>query len=51
MKRNSGTLEINIMNGGKADAYEGEYQCTAKNDRGTAVSNVIFIRQSSKLLI
>lgn len=46
MKRNSGTLEINIMNGGKADAYEGEYQCTAKNDRGTAVSNVIFIRQS-----
>ncbi|XP_075713177.1 neuronal cell adhesion molecule isoform X2 [Rhinoderma darwinii] len=46
MKPNSGTLEINIMNGGKAEAYEGEYQCTAKNDRGTAVSNVIFIRQS-----
>ncbi|KAG8577637.1 hypothetical protein GDO81_010244 [Engystomops pustulosus] len=46
MKPNSGTLEINIMNGGKAETYEGEYQCTAKNDRGTAVSNVIFIRQS-----
>ncbi|XP_056429915.1 neuronal cell adhesion molecule isoform X12 [Hyla sarda] len=46
MKPNSGTLEINIMNGGKAEAYEGEYQCTAKNDRGTAVSNVIVIRQS-----
>ncbi|XP_044136280.1 neuronal cell adhesion molecule isoform X5 [Bufo gargarizans] len=45
-KANSGTLEINIMNGGKADAYEGEYQCTAKNDRGTAVSNVILVRQS-----
>ncbi|XP_066447858.1 neuronal cell adhesion molecule isoform X8 [Eleutherodactylus coqui] len=46
MKLNSGTLEINIMNGGKAESYEGEYQCTAKNDRGTAVSNVIVIRQS-----
>ncbi|XP_040266796.1 neuronal cell adhesion molecule isoform X7 [Bufo bufo] len=45
-KANSGTLEINIMNGGKAEAYEGEYQCTAKNDRGTAVSNVILVRQS-----
>ncbi|XP_077121218.1 neuronal cell adhesion molecule isoform X18 [Ranitomeya variabilis] len=46
MKPNSGTIEINIMNGGKAEAYEGEYQCTAKNDRGTAVSNVIIVRQS-----
>ncbi|KAG9490211.1 hypothetical protein GDO78_005869 [Eleutherodactylus coqui] len=49
MKLNSGTLEINIMNGGKAESYEGEYQCTAKNDRGTAVSNVIVIRQSKKI--
>ncbi|KAM3924199.1 neuronal cell adhesion molecule isoform 5-T5 [Leptodactylus fuscus] len=47
VKPNSGTLEINIMNGGKAETYEGEYQCTAKNDRGTAVSNVIVIRQSN----
>ncbi|XP_077121215.1 neuronal cell adhesion molecule isoform X16 [Ranitomeya variabilis] len=47
MKPNSGTIEINIMNGGKAEAYEGEYQCTAKNDRGTAVSNVIIVRQSN----
>ncbi|XP_063783378.1 neuronal cell adhesion molecule isoform X9 [Pseudophryne corroboree] len=46
MKLNSGTLEINIMNGGKAEAYEGEYQCSAKNDRGTAVSNNIVVRQS-----
>nr|DBA31195.1 TPA: hypothetical protein GDO54_007083 [Pyxicephalus adspersus] len=46
MKPNSGTLEINIINGGKTEAYEGEYQCTAKNDRGTAVSNIIVVRQS-----
>ncbi|KAM5170645.1 neuronal cell adhesion molecule isoform 2-T2 [Mantella aurantiaca] len=46
MKPNSGTLEINILNGGKAETYEGEYQCTAKNDRGTAVSNNIVVRQS-----
>ncbi|XP_073508101.1 neuronal cell adhesion molecule isoform X11 [Phyllobates terribilis] len=46
MKPNSGTIEINIMNGGTAEAYEGGYQCTAKNDRGTAVSNVIIVRQS-----
>ncbi|XP_040199792.1 neuronal cell adhesion molecule isoform X25 [Rana temporaria] len=46
MKPNSGTLEINILNGGKAESYEGEYQCTAKNDRGTAVSNNIIVRQS-----
>ncbi|MEE6480858.1 hypothetical protein FKM82_012688 [Ascaphus truei] len=46
MKLNSGTLVINIMNGGRAEAYEGEYQCTAINERGTAVSNNIVIRQS-----
>ncbi|XP_075456177.1 neuronal cell adhesion molecule isoform X18 [Ascaphus truei] len=47
MKLNSGTLVINIMNGGRAEAYEGEYQCTAINERGTAVSNNIVIRQSN----
>ncbi|XP_069084981.1 neuronal cell adhesion molecule-like isoform X19 [Pleurodeles waltl] len=46
MKPNSGTLVINIINGGKAEAYEGEYQCIARNERGTAVSNNIVIRQS-----
>ncbi|XP_077328293.1 neuronal cell adhesion molecule isoform X15 [Lithobates pipiens] len=51
MKPNSGTLEINILNGGKAESYEGEYQCTAKNDRGTAVSNNIVVRQSNILII
>ncbi|KAM5170644.1 neuronal cell adhesion molecule isoform 1-T1 [Mantella aurantiaca] len=51
MKPNSGTLEINILNGGKAETYEGEYQCTAKNDRGTAVSNNIVVRQSNIFII
>ncbi|XP_054034303.1 neuronal cell adhesion molecule isoform X11 [Dryobates pubescens] len=46
MKPNSGTLVINIMNGGKAEAYEGVYQCTARNERGAAVSNNIVIRPS-----
>ncbi|XP_059508284.1 neuronal cell adhesion molecule a isoform X10 [Stegostoma tigrinum] len=46
MKPNSGTLHINIVGGGKAETYEGEYQCTAMNDRGTALSNKIVIRQS-----
>ncbi|XP_068132648.1 neuronal cell adhesion molecule isoform X22 [Hyperolius riggenbachi] len=46
MKPNSGTLEINILNGGRAESYEGEYQCSAKNDYGTAVSNNIIVRQS-----
>ncbi|XP_063302983.1 neuronal cell adhesion molecule isoform X21 [Pelobates fuscus] len=46
MKPKSGTLEINIMNGGRAEAYEGEYQCMASNERGIAISNNIVIRQS-----
>lgn len=36
------------MNGGKAEAYEGVYQCTARNERGAAISNNIVIRPSSK---
>ena len=47
MKPSSGTLVIDIS-GEKAEAYEGIYQCTARNEHGTAVSNNIFIRQSSK---
>ncbi|KAM6288266.1 neuronal cell adhesion molecule isoform 14-T14 [Spheniscus humboldti] len=46
MKPDSGTLVINIMNGGKAEAYEGVYQCTARNERGAAISNNIVIRPS-----
>uniref|UniRef100_A0A8C3IU10 Neuronal cell adhesion molecule n=1 Tax=Chrysemys picta bellii TaxID=8478 RepID=A0A8C3IU10_CHRPI len=48
VKPNSGTLVINIMNGGKTEAYEGVYQCTARNERGAAISNNIVIRPSSK---
>lgn len=48
MKPGSGTLVIDIS-GEKAEAYEGTYQCTAHNDHGTAVSNNIVIRQSSKM--
>lgn len=47
MKPGSGTLVIDIS-GEKAEAYEGTYQCTAHNEHGTAVSNSIVIRQSSK---
>ncbi|XP_069707682.1 neuronal cell adhesion molecule isoform X16 [Phaenicophaeus curvirostris] len=46
MKPNSGTLVVNIMNGGRAEAYEGVYQCTARNERGAAISNNIVIRPS-----
>ncbi|XP_015709995.1 neuronal cell adhesion molecule isoform X30 [Coturnix japonica] len=46
MKPNSGTLVVNIMNGVKAEAYEGVYQCTARNERGAAISNNIVIRPS-----
>lgn len=47
MKPGSGTLVIDIS-GEKAEAYEGTYQCTAHNEHGTALSNNIVIRQSSK---
>ncbi|XP_012576341.1 PREDICTED: neuronal cell adhesion molecule isoform X11 [Condylura cristata] len=46
MKTGSGTLIINIMSEGKAEAYEGVYQCTARNGRGAAISNNIIVRPS-----
>ncbi|XP_013366016.1 PREDICTED: neuronal cell adhesion molecule isoform X23 [Chinchilla lanigera] len=46
MKPGSGTLVINIMSEGKAETYEGIYQCTARNERGAAISNNIVIRPS-----
>ncbi|XP_070611638.1 neuronal cell adhesion molecule isoform X5 [Erythrolamprus reginae] len=49
MKPHSGTLLINIINeknGGKAELYEGVYQCTARNVLGAAISNNIIIRAS-----
>lgn len=48
MKPGSGTLVINIMSDGKAETYEGIYQCTARNERGAAISNNIVVRPSSK---
>nr|XP_008520638.1 PREDICTED: neuronal cell adhesion molecule isoform X5 [Equus przewalskii] len=46
MKPGSGTLTINIMSEGKAETYEGVYQCTARNERGAAISNNIVVRPS-----
>ncbi|XP_064174841.1 neuronal cell adhesion molecule a isoform X9 [Anguilla rostrata] len=45
MKPSSGTLVIDIGRE-EAEAYEGVYQCTARNEHGTAISNNIVIRQS-----
>ncbi|XP_048011137.1 neuronal cell adhesion molecule a isoform X11 [Megalobrama amblycephala] len=45
MKPNSGTLVIDIS-GEKAEAYEGVYQCIARNEHGSALSSNIVIRQS-----
>ncbi|KFO19265.1 Neuronal cell adhesion molecule [Fukomys damarensis] len=47
MRPGSGTLVINIMSEGKAETYEGIYQCTARNERGAAISNNIVIRPST----
>ncbi|XP_035377585.1 neuronal cell adhesion molecule a isoform X20 [Electrophorus electricus] len=49
MNPNSGTLVIDTS-GEKAEVYEGVYQCTARNQHGTAVSNNIVIRQSKSPL-
>ncbi|XP_035300156.1 neuronal cell adhesion molecule [Cricetulus griseus] len=46
MKPGSGTLIINIMGEGRAETYEGVYQCTARNERGAAISNNIVVRPS-----
>lgn len=47
MRSNSGTLVVDISRV-KAEQYECVYQCTARNKHGTAVSNNIVVRQSSK---
>ncbi|XP_046715112.1 neuronal cell adhesion molecule a isoform X16 [Silurus meridionalis] len=51
MKPHSGTLVIDISGGERAEDYEGVYQCTARNEHGTALSNNIIIRQSLMLTI
>ncbi|XP_056130967.1 neurofascin homolog (chicken) a [Lampris incognitus] len=46
MRKRSGTLEIGFRNGGRPEDYEGEYQCFASNEFGTALSNKILLRVS-----
>ncbi|XP_009298414.1 neuronal cell adhesion molecule a isoform X29 [Danio rerio] len=45
MMPGTGNLVIDIS-GEKAEVYEGVYQCIARNEHGSAVSNNIVIRQS-----
>ncbi|XP_077059522.1 neurofascin homolog (chicken) a isoform X7 [Siphateles boraxobius] len=48
MRIRSGTLEF--RSSGKPEDYEGEYQCFASNDFGTAISNKILLRVSKSPL-
>ncbi|KAG5835437.1 hypothetical protein ANANG_G00244000 [Anguilla anguilla] len=50
VRRRSGTLEIGFRSGGRPEDYEGEYQCFANNDFGTALSNKILLRVSKSPL-
>ncbi|XP_028853436.1 neurofascin homolog (chicken) a isoform X11 [Denticeps clupeoides] len=50
MRKRSGTLEIGFRSGGRPEEYEGEYQCFASNDFGTAISNKILLRVSKSPL-
>ncbi|XP_031438218.1 neuronal cell adhesion molecule a isoform X10 [Clupea harengus] len=46
MQPSSGSLVIDISDGDKGEAYEGVFQCTARNEHGTAVSSNVVVRQS-----
>ncbi|KAL8179024.1 UNVERIFIED_CONTAM: hypothetical protein K2H54_058725 [Gekko kuhli] len=50
MRRKSGTLSIDFRSGGRPEDYEGEYQCFARNDFGTAISNKIVLQVSKSPL-
>uniref|UniRef100_A0A4W5QUE6 Neurofascin homolog (chicken) a n=1 Tax=Hucho hucho TaxID=62062 RepID=A0A4W5QUE6_9TELE len=50
MRKRSGTLEIGFRSGGRPEDYEGEYQCFASNDFGTALTNKILLRVSKSPL-
>ncbi|XP_066526719.1 neurofascin homolog (chicken) a isoform X9 [Hoplias malabaricus] len=50
MRKRSGTLDISFRSGGKPEEFEGEYQCFALNDFGTAISNKILLRVSKSPL-
>ncbi|XP_077337404.1 neurofascin isoform X17 [Lithobates pipiens] len=45
-RRRAGTLVIDIYGGGRPEDYEGEYQCFARNQHGTALSNKILLQVS-----
>nr|XP_028590128.1 neurofascin isoform X27 [Podarcis muralis] len=46
----SGTLDVDFRSGGRPEDYEGEFQCFARNDLGTAISNKIFLQVSKSPL-
>ncbi|XP_014340104.1 neurofascin homolog (chicken) a isoform X4 [Latimeria chalumnae] len=50
MIRRSGTLVIDFRRGGRPEDYEGEYQCSARNDYGTAISSKINLQVSKSSL-
>uniref|UniRef100_A0A674CYG1 Neural cell adhesion molecule L1 n=1 Tax=Salmo trutta TaxID=8032 RepID=A0A674CYG1_SALTR len=50
MRKRSGTLEISFRSGGRPEDYEGEYQCFASNDFGTALTSKILLRVSKSPL-
>ncbi|XP_070601598.1 neurofascin isoform X19 [Erythrolamprus reginae] len=50
MRHWAGTLVVDFRSGGRPEDYEGEYQCFARNDYGTAVSNKIFLHVSKSPL-
>ncbi|XP_064857807.1 neurofascin-like isoform X5 [Oncorhynchus nerka] len=50
MRKRSGTLEISFRSGGRPEDYEGEYQCFASNNFGTALTNKILLRVSKSPL-
>ncbi|KAM6311084.1 neurofascin isoform 7-T7 [Podargus strigoides] len=49
-RRRSGTLVIDFHSGGRPEDYEGEYQCFARNDYGTALSSKIHLQVSKSPL-
>ncbi|KAM4734193.1 LOW QUALITY PROTEIN: neuronal cell adhesion molecule-like [Anableps anableps] len=49
MRPHSGTLVVDISRA-RPDNYEGVFQCTARNQHGSAVSNNIVVRQSKSPL-
>ncbi|MGH0185765.1 UNVERIFIED_CONTAM: hypothetical protein FKN15_019370, partial [Acipenser sinensis] len=51
MRHRAGTLEIGFRSGGKPEEYEGEYQCFARNEYGTALSSKILLRVSTMMPI